>query len=357
MENEIIYPPLALKFYNDAYQIGKRIAELFLSYRERIRELRHELEDKIKRVDDVDETYSCIAIDSSYTTSLISLVSVALGAVAYGYYKFPQDEKEISGEVFEYKGAGESIHHNLSHYARSKERVVAINYLLKHNDIDGVVFDGDFPPFPIPFKLVNHINVGFSKIRFREEVARLYSLINERRVWCLGVVKRIRFPILSTLFNMDVEEKIIASLLLEPNEYIILGEYGKIVPEVFSRNSRFSLAEWERISREMPEVSKTKVIYFKPSRSRSQMAIKLLYYGEEPIEKIVGFLNKYTNWTGYPIFLDIIDRLVSVDLKTYKNIIWESFVKGLGDKLVVRTEKGKVHLYLPEDLQKYRSIM
>ena len=137
---EFVYPPLAQKLYADAFKIGQRVAKDVLKHRDEIRKLRHALEDQIKTVKDIDIDYSCITVDSSYTTSLISLVSITLGAIAYGYYVHPHKEKAITGEVVEYPSTTEDIIGDLSIYCRSMERKVVIDYLMTHDEIHGVIF-------------------------------------------------------------------------------------------------------------------------------------------------------------------------------------------------------------------------
>jgi len=142
----------------------------------------------------------------------------------------------------------------------------------------------------------------------------------------VGVLKRsysgdIRFTY--GLFDIGLNDRAIASIMLKRGEYFVLGTYREIEEKITREYSSIepdprisSRIDWiRRVTSSYGEhVGRVKVVFYKPRLNTVELAVKteIAEAPEWSIGEIVSALSKITGNTGFPIPLDYVDSLAYI---------------------------------------------
>ncbi len=236
------------------------------------------------------------------------------------------------------------------------ERRLVLRVLLEklpENSI--IVIDGEIVPYVLYFSRP----IRRLRRRLDDVTAEMLKVAREKRIIIAGVVKR-SYTFLFSVYSsrcgvhrkLPLNDKSLASLVLQPGRYLVLDYYVNLLPEYASIATTHvppsKLAELvsERLE-EREDYGRIVVAFYKPSSvPGSWQAVKLEVFApwlsqEEAVERVVSHLDTLTNRsTGLPYPIDFIDQLVRLEARAL-DIVRQRLFKLLAEKLV---ENG-----LPED--------
>ncbi len=236
-----IEPPLLLSIQSDVKKmLDEGVDSQVLTL---VRELRRVIEDRglIKGIGSSTKAFNAYAIDSSYPTPPpLELIGGVMTVLSYGYvgYLNGSYDRYMTGEVvFEDVSEFERV---ITRRAQVRERELAIKLLRdkarggRKGGVDLVILDGEIPVHPLPYNLPVE---GGVLARVTNVVGDLLELAMKTKTPIIGVVKRVRSRFLSVLTNecLPMNDKLIASLVLSNGEYMVLGNYGDILPPQWLR--------------------------------------------------------------------------------------------------------------------------
>ncbi len=342
-------PPLLLSIQSDVKKIIDAGADSQVM--SLISDLRRSLETSglIKVIPSSSRPLNAYAIDSSYPTPPLELVGGVLSVLSYGYVGYLNGtyDRYMTGEViFEDVSEFEKV---ITRRAQIRERELAIRLLRNkrrgRKNVDVIILDGEIPIHPLPYNLPVE---GGTLSYATKLIGDLMSLANTTSTPIIGVVKRVRSRLLSIILGrcLPMNDKLIASLILNNGEYMILGKYSDILPqwvkinysdcelrkrckgndckdikELMNNRLNEGLTNLERVfnGSAHPGLSMLKdidVIFYKPRNGAP--AVKLEIYNPSNtinIEQLVSYLESQTTDTGYPFLLDRVDEYVRLDSK------------------------------------------
>ena len=168
-----------------------------------------------------------------------------------------------------------------------------------------------------------------------EYTVKALDIAHETGTPVVGVLKRsysgdIKFS--HGFFDLGLNDRTIASIILNHGEYLVLGTYvdlGKRITQQLREKFRdeaphpraSARARWiEKILNSYRQhAHRVKVVFYKPMLSTVKLAVKteIAETSDWSVEKVVSALSKITGNTGFPTPLDYVDALASVrqDLK------------------------------------------
>ncbi|MGC8607423.1 MAG: DNA double-strand break repair nuclease NurA [Vulcanisaeta sp.] len=344
-----IEPPLLLSIQSDVKKmLDEGVDSQVLAL---VRDLRKVIEDRglIKSIGSLTRAFNAYAIDSSYPTPPLELVGGVMTVLSYGYvgYLNGSYDRYMTGEVvFEDVGEFERV---ITRRAQVRERELAIRLLRNkargRKEVDLVILDGEIPMHPLPYNLPVE---GGVLARVTSIIGDLLDLALKTGVPLIGVVKRVRSRFLSILTNecLPMNDKLIASLVLNNGEYMVLGSYGDILPswvqinysdcelrkrckgtgcdnvkELMNRRLNEGLMNLEQVFsgsshsglRMLREIY---VVFYKPRNGAPAVKLEVFNPGNKiSIDDIVTYLESQTTDTGYPFLLDRVDEYVRLDPK------------------------------------------
>ncbi len=277
---------------------------------------RAKLRGKVSRIDK-DKQFEgiIIGIDTAfphkpleYTSFTLTAVTLGSIVVEDGLMKRRDVSTHVLVEVF-----SEIDHDQVVSYARLIEREKALHELASGMP-SIIMIDGEL----LPLKALRSIN-NKNWLKVHEKTLELIETSRKRDVNLIGVVKRSYSKDLASLIGVRVNDRVLASMLLNRGEYIslvhpFLEEYG------------------------------CKLVFYKPLRGPDQ-ALKLEVCGE--VGDIVSILAKEAGSTGFPWIIDIVDSLVKQEVSRMLKYI-ESYVSSRIARLTIP------HVGLPANLQEKR---
>jgi hypothetical protein len=340
-------PPLMLSIQSDVRRmIEEGVSEHVMAL---VKELRHVLEARgfVRRISGASKPLNAYAIDSSYPTPPLELVGGVLTVLSYGYvgYLNGSYDKYVTGEVvFEDVGEFERV---ITRRAQVRERELAIRLLRDkargRRNIDVLILDGEIPIHPLPYNLPVE---GGALSYITKVIGELLNLASKTGTPIVGVVKRVRSRLLSILQGkcLPVNDKLIASLVLNNGEYVVLGSYGEIMPQwvrvnygdcelrkrckggdcpdvrsLMSRRLEEGLSNLDRVfSGEvysgLSHLREVNVIFYKPHNGAPAVKLEVYNPGNAiKLEDLVAYLESQTTDTGYPFLLDRVDEYVRLN--------------------------------------------
>jgi len=378
-----IDPPLLNALFEGARGIAGKLN--LTSVMSEVNELRSRVSDRINTIPNVSGgRYFTYAIDSSFPPSPLELVGGVLTVVAYGYVGQVggRTDRYVTGDVL-YEDSSD-LNKSIEVLSKIREREMAARLLrdkLKgRRSMDMIILDGEIYVHPLPYNLPAHEGV---RRRVEDVLEVMLNLAERTRTTIVGVVKRVRSRYLSIYVNhcLSVNDKLIASLLLNKGEYIDLGNYGEILPKWIQVNYMdcevkrgMSKDEAERRLNEglenlkrvfngdggrlrgIPKVADTRLVFYKAPVTAVATKLEILDLGGLGIPNIVGYLSSQTTNTGYPYLLDLVDTYVRVDsrlldyvktlLTKYAGLnVEDNRVKELVNTLLQLTNPQKAYLY------------
>ncbi len=234
-------------------------------------------------------------------------------------------------------------------WAKLLERKLILNLLeaVERGDLDSklILIDGEIVPYRIVF--------GKGKSPFRRKLSRLTTATirkaEELGITIVGVIKRSYSHLLSALTGVDVplNDKAIMSLLLDPLEYAVLGDYATILPDIVNRK--------EGVGKDVAEAyGRILVAFYKPLTGRQAVKVELLDYGNIGVQRILSMLASMTNpATGLPYPIDLVDEMVRFEariLELLRRRLVASLIEELGPTaaiLLAHTNPEKRYVYEP----------
>ncbi|GAB6944054.1 DNA double-strand break repair nuclease NurA [Vulcanisaeta sp. JCM 14467] len=361
-----IEPPLLLSIQSDVRRLlDEGVDSQVLNL---VRELRRIIEGKglIKGINSSARAFNAYAIDSSYPTPPLELIGGVMTVLSYGYvgYLNGSYDRYMTGEVvFEDVGEFERV---ITRRAQVRERELAIKLLREkargRKEVDLVILDGEIPIHPLPYNLPVE---GGVLAHVTKVIGDLLNLAVKTGTPIIGVVKRVRSRLLSVLTNecLPMNDKLIASLVLNNGEYMVLGNYGEVMPqwvrvnygdcelrkrcggknascsdikELMSRRLSEGLANIEKVFSGsahpgLSMLSRVQVVFYKPRNGAPAVKLEVFNPSDKvSIDELVAYLESQTTDTGYPFLLDRVDEYVRLDpriLDYVRNLI----IKGSKD--------------------------
>ncbi len=359
-----IEPPLLLSIQSDVKRmLEEGVDSQVLAL---VRELRRVIEDKglIKVIGSSSRALNAYAIDSSYPTPPLELIGGVMTVLSYGYvgYLNGSYDRYMTGEVvFEDVNEFERV---ITRRAQVRERELAIKLLRDkakgRREIDLVILDGEIPIHPLPYNLPVE---GGVLSRAANVIGDLLGLAMRTETPIIGVVKRVRSRLLSVITNecLPMNDKLIASLVLNNGEYMVLGSYGDVLPQwvrinysdcelrkrcrdgrcadikdLMNRRLNEGLVNLEKVfsgstNPDLRMLRDVYVVFYKPRNGAPAVKLEIFNPGSRlSIEELVAYLESQTTDTGYPFLLDRVDEYVRLDPKVL-DYVRNLIIKGSKD--------------------------
>ncbi|AEM38765.1 NurA domain protein [Pyrolobus fumarii 1A] len=354
--------PVIVELLRSVPRHAERLAERVVELRKLLDScgpLRSKLVEGIARISS--ESYvpkAGVAIDSTFPPEggidmvVGSLIGVVAGYLAYqGNVVEPRVGVYARLSIVEKQDEAPKVAAELS---KMLERLVVLKKLLPKLPEDSVILiDGEVVPYTLLFTRISRP----LKAKLDDVVSSMLREAESKRIMIVGVVKRsytFLFSVYSRMCGVErlpLNDKTLASIVLQPGEYITLGSFDELLPDyarIAARRAPEKAAKIvaERLS-QRPEYSRIIVAFYKPSGvPRSWQAVKVEVYApwlarREAVEKAVSHLNTLTSsTTGLPYPIDMIDEYVRLEARALE-VVRHQLMKHLAAKLV---ENG-----LPED--------
>ncbi len=304
-----IYPPAFLGAIEGVKKIARsEIREKVGKIVKTSKELRENLKDKIKTIGESSKSFSCIGIDSTWTTPHLELLYGDCALILYGC--LGNGIREVRAEPVVY--AGEDFSSFVWRRSVELERELAIE-ILEKVDANLLIFDGNIFPFPMVYardwkEWASVVDVMQSLIRLAEK----------NGVSLVGVVKRARSKYFSYILGREspVNDKLLASIILKNGEYVSLGKFGDFLPNYLKiaheDRARDYIRRFEERCKELP-LGDVELVFYKtkkPTQYDSATKIEVLDLAGIGVDEIVKALAGMSTDTGFPAVIDWIDEIV-----------------------------------------------
>ncbi len=314
---------------------------------------------------DVRSDLVTVAIDSTYTIPYLELIGGNLAIVAAGFVRYPALKKGINSyatATIVLDDEVQNFENYVSKIAQYMERKVLHKLLRKLERgyrFDLVAIDGSILPAPLPFALPSGIK-GRSESKVGKVLSKSFLLMKEiiklarkHNVAIVGIIKRVRTRFFSVILGekAPVNDKVIASLILKPSTYLVLGKLGNIVREYVKYVRGLSLREVDEVRDVLPEVNDIDIVFYRSSRSLYMQSTKVevLNFSNIDLRDIISYLCIHTTHTGVPHFMDMVDTYIRCESRVLPHVqqILESKVieKGGLSILTGFTNPQKMYLY------------
>ncbi len=352
---------VAVELLREAERVVKRLVESLDSLRDVVKDVISRV--KIERLSAAGEQFSGVAVDSTFPPEggieLVGglLVGVVAGYIVFGGLQFTPP-----------RGLKVSLHLALSDEER---RLVAVRAkflekrlalkVLEEARRSGIhvpllLVDGEIVPYQILFRR----RLGLRLLRRLDEATvKLLEAAHDLGTTVVGVVKRSYSQLLSTILGkrLPLNDKAIASLLLGPGEYMVLGTYGELLPAYEKLGGRIAEAGRAAAARikERKVYGEIVAAFYKPLNPPSQaVKVEILDYGRLGVHRVLSALASLTNpATGLPYPIDLVDEYVRLEarsLELARRRIVSRLVEELGPSVAVvlaHTNPEKRYLYEP----------
>ena len=319
---------LPLILSDSARKVAGGVADRVRAVLELREELRRELRasGRLRPIPRDAPPLSCVAIDSGYTVPSLDLVvgklviyvrsctfwrcspprpSRSEAAVKFYTDAVPEDLPKLETKVFERQLALELLD--------AKERGDA--------DFDVLLLDGEIVPRGVPPGLRR--NPQLLKRIVGKVLGVTRELVEKARATgtpVIGIVKRVQGKDLSLILNrrLGMNDKAVATLVLNPGEYVYMGD----VETIRSLARRSEERRWrerarylELILSHVPKLASVEVVVYK-SRNYVMYGLatkaEVLEVGDYSLTELVAWLSRITSQTGVPYPIDLVDELSRV---------------------------------------------
>ncbi len=322
--------------------------------RSRVEELRKVF--RIESVGDTRDSFAAVlAVDSTWSTPPLELVSGSLVVIVAGYVITVPGARGFHGISYVSLGraCGDSERFHASIELRSKilELETARKVLDRfENVVDLALIDGAMPPAvmyrdfysPNPCRDPVRDSRGVSGPRLASFVAtslaRLVKRVDALDVPLVGVVKRVSSRFLEPFlrehgFNEVANalrrsnDKLVMSYVLKPCEYLVVGTVAEVLEKYLSVAKPALLEQFERMCRAGDEVStticefaqRTAMVYYRPcTEAMYPQAVRLDVYPADRVPEVVSYAMKNSSHTSVPIPIDLVDRYVRIEASSVR---------------------------------------
>lgn len=296
--------------------------------------------------------FDVYAVDSSYGSPPLELVGGVFTVIAYGYVGIVEGRQDryVTGSLY----FSDSRESDLSRRASILEKRLAAKLLEQKSrgekKFDLLILDGEIAIHPLPYNLA-------AAGGLYEEVNKVVDEMLEKaalsRSTVLAITKRVRSRYLSVATGrcLPVNDKIAATAVLRPGEYMNVGRLKDIMPKwayihyadckgdtyrdeiiMCARGADIRLkAKYEKLCKRLKEFGENfqsvlesaeyphlrhlgdvEVVYYKPWGHATAVRVEILDLGGVGIDSVVSYLASTTSHTGYPHILDAVDQYVRV---------------------------------------------
>jgi hypothetical protein len=349
-------PELVLELYKLAMRVGERLKSTLSVIPENYNTVRDRL--GVRRFNEFpSDVLSVLAVDSTWSIPHLELVMGTIAVIVSGYVIVaPQGlgSYGLSFVALRFSGGDDDrFTLSLELSAKVKEYVTALRQLKRDVDIvmlDGPLYHSMIHEFYIPSRSSNVLEDSRrgsgSKLASHTSRALLDLLdkADSLGVPVAGVVKRVSSKLLLPRLEglrgvVDVvrkyNDKLVASLILEPGEYVVIESYLEEFRKYLEAYSLKSV--YRRILKiidycvEAPEDSlerrlcrymeRTAIAFYKhKGGSVAPQATRLDVYPGEDVDKVVAYCMENTTENNVPAPIDYVDRYVRIESQTIKRL-------------------------------------
>lgn len=377
-------PELVLELYKLAMRVGERLKSTLSVIPENYNTVRDRL--GVRRFNEFpSDVLSVLAVDSTWSIPHLELVMGTIAVIVSGYVIVaPQGlgSYGLSFVALRFSGGDDDrFTLSLELSAKVKEYVTALRQLKRDVDIvmlDGPLYHSMIHEFYIPSRSSNVLEDSRrgsgSKLASHTSRALLDLLdkADSLGVPVAGVVKRVSSKLLLPRLEglrgvVDVvrkyNDKLVASLILEPGEYIViesyLEEFRKYLEAYSLKNAYRRILKIIDYCVEAPEDSlerrlcrymeRTAIAFYKhKGGSVAPQATRLDVYPGEDVDKVVAYCMENTTENNVPAPIDYVDRYVRIESQTIKRLHQLLRAHGKGQEVEVAlniTNPQKKYLY------------
>jgi len=377
-------PELVLELYKLAMRVGERLKSTLSVIPENYNTVRDRL--GVRRFNEIPlDVLSVLAVDSTWSIPHLELVMGTIAVIVSGYVIVaPQGlgSYGLSFVALRFSGGDDDrFTLSLELSAKVKEYVTALRQLKRDVDIvmlDGPLYHSMIHEFYIPSRSSNVLEDSRrgsgSKLASHTSRALLDLLdkADSLGVPVAGVVKRVSSKLLLPRLEglrgvVDVvrkyNDKLVASLILEPGEYIViesyLEEFRKYLEAYSLKNVYRRILKIIDYCVEAPEDSlerrlcrymeRTAIAFYKhKGGSVAPQATRLDVYPGEDVDKVVAYCMENTTENNVPAPIDYVDRYVRIESQTIKRLHQLLRAHGKGQEVEVAlniTNPQKKYLY------------
>jgi hypothetical protein len=349
-------PELVLELYKLAMRVGERLKSTLSVIPENYNTVRDRL--GVRRFNEFpSDVLSVLAVDSTWSIPHLELVMGTIAVIVSGYVIVAPQGLGSYGLSFVAlrfsSGDDDRFTLSLELSAKVKEYVTALRQLKRDVDIvmlDGPLYHSMIHEFYIPSRSSNVLEDSRrgSGSKLASHTSRaLLDLLDKAGslgVPVAGVVKRVSSKLLLPRLEglggvVDVvrkyNDKLVASLILEPGEYVVIESYLEEFRKYLEAYSLKSV--YRRILKiidycvEAPEDSlerrlcrymeRTAIAFYKhKGGSVAPQATRLDVYPGEDVDKVVAYCMENTTENNVPAPIDYVDRYVRIESQTIKRL-------------------------------------
>ena len=377
-------PELVLELYKLAMRVGERLKSTLSVIPENYNTVRDRL--GVRRFNEIpSDVLSVLAVDGTWSIPHLELVMGTIAVIVSGYVIVAPQGLGSYGLSFVAlrfsSGDDDRFTLSLELSAKVKEYVTALRQLKRDVDIvmlDGPLYHSMIHEFYIPSRSSNVLEDSRrgsgSKLASHTSRALLDLLdkADSLGVPVAGVVKRVSSKLLLPRLEglrgvVDVvrkyNDKLVASLILEPGEYIViesyLEEFRKYLEAYSLKNVYRRILKIIDYCVEAPEDSlerrlcrymeRTAIAFYKhKGGSVAPQATRLDVYPGEDVDKVVAYCMENTTENNVPAPIDYVDRYVRIESQTIKRLHQLLRAHGKGQEVEVAlniTNPQKKYLY------------
>jgi hypothetical protein len=349
-------PELVLELYKLAMRVGERLKSTLSVMPENYNTVRDRL--GVRRFNEFpSDVLSVLAVDSTWSIPHLELVMGTIAVIVSGYVIVAPQGLGSYGLSFVAlrfsSGDDDRFTLSLELSAKVKEYVTALRQLKRDVDIvmlDGPLYHSMIHEFYIPSRSSNVLEDSRrgSGSKLASHTSRaLLDLLDKAGslgVPVAGVVKRVSSKLLLPRLEglggvVDVvrryNDKLVASLILEPGEYIViesyLEEFRKYLEAYSLKNVYRRILKIIDYCVEAPEDSlerrlcrymeRTAIAFYKhKGGSVAPQATRLDVYPGEDVDKVVAYCMENTTENNVPVPIDYVDRYVRIESQTIKRL-------------------------------------
>jgi len=349
-------PELVLELYKLAMRVGERLKSTLSVIPENYNTVRDRL--GVRRFNEFpSDVLSVLAVDSTWSIPHLELVMGTIAVIVSGYVIVAPQGLGSYGLSFVAlrfsSGDDDRFTLSLELSAKVKEYVTALRQLKRDVDIvmlDGPLYHSMIHEFYIPSRSSNVLEDSRrgSGSKLASHTSRaLLDLLDKAGslgVPVAGVVKRVSSKLLLPRLEglggvVDVvrkyNDKLVASLILEPGEYIViesyLEEFRKYLEAYSLKNVYRRILKIIDYCVEAPEDSlerrlcrymeRTAIAFYKhKGGSVAPQATRLDVYPGEDVDKVVAYCMENTTENNVPAPIDYVDRYVRIESQTIKRL-------------------------------------
>ena len=349
-------PELVLELYKLAMRVGERLKSTLSVIPENYNTVRDRL--GVRRFNEIpSDVLSVLAVDSTWSIPHLELVMGTIAVIVSGYVIVaPQGlgSYGLSFVALRFSGGDDDrFTLSLELSAKVKEYVTALRQLKGDVDIvmlDGPLYHSMIHEFYIPSRSSNVLEDSRrgSGSKLASHTSRaLLDLLDKAGslgVPVAGVVKRVSSKLLLPRLEglggvVDVvrryNDKLVASLILEPGEYVViesyLEEFRKYLEAYSLKNVYRRILKIIDYCVEAPEDSlerrlcrymeRTAIAFYKhKGGSVAPQATRLDVYPGEDVDKVVAYCMENTTENNVPAPIDYVDRYVRIESQTIKRL-------------------------------------